>query len=92
MDESVLQVLSKALTHLVFRNGVIEELHANGGCLDDGTMKRLNKDVNNRIYTVLAIWFNGKKEETEQLKYTLNFLAKYYGQDWDRAERIDILI
>jgi hypothetical protein len=40
MDERTLQALSKALTHLVFRN----------------------------------------------------FLAKYYGQGWDRAERIDILI
>ena len=55
MDERTLQALSKALTHLVFRNGVVENLHADSACLDDATMKKLNIDVNNRIYTVLDI-------------------------------------
>ena len=92
MDEQTLQALSKALTHLVFRNGVVENLHADSACLDDATMKKLNIDVNNRIYTVFDIWFNGTVEEVERLEYTLSFLTKYYGQGWDRAERIDILI
>ena len=65
MDEQILQALSKALTHLVFRNGVVENLHADSACLDDATMKKLNIDVNNRIYTVLDIWFNGTVEEVK---------------------------
>ena len=43
-------------------------------------MKKLNIDVNNRIYTVLDIWFNGTVEEVERLERMLNFLARYYGQ------------
>ncbi len=92
MDEQALQALSRALTHLVFRNGIVENLHANGACLDDETMKKLNKDINNRIYTVLDIWFNGTEEETERLVFTLNFLARYYGKNWNQAEWIDLLI
>ena len=92
MDERTLQALSKALTHLVFRNGTVENLHAEGACLDDETMKQLNIDINNRIYTMLDIWFNGTEEEVERLEYILNFLGKYYGQSWYPAEWIDLLM
>lgn len=68
MDERTLQALSKALTHLVFRNGIVENLHAAGANLDDETMKQLNMDINHRIYTVLNIWFNGTEEEVERLE------------------------
>ena len=50
--------MSRALTHLVYRNTVVEDLHAEGVCLDDETMKIINKEVNNRIYT--QIIFNMK--------------------------------
>lgn len=63
MDERTLQALSKALTHLIFRNGVVENLHADGACLDNETMEKLNKDINNRFYTLLSIWFNGTDEK-----------------------------
>ena len=86
MDEQTLQALSKALTHLVFRNGIVENLHASCANLDDEVMKQLNIDINNRIYTVLDIWFNGTEEEVERLEHILNFLAKYYGQSWYQAE------
>lgn len=92
MDEQTLQALSKALTHLVFRNGVVENLHADSACLADATMKKLNMDVNNRIYTVLDIWFNRTVEEVERLERILNFLARYYGQSWDEAVRIELLM
>ena len=39
MDEQTLQELSKALTQLVFRKGVVENLHVAGINLDDETMK-----------------------------------------------------
>ena len=92
MDERTLQALSKALTHLVFRNGIVENLHAAGANLDDETMKQLNMDINNRIYTVLDIWFNGTEEEMERLERILNFLAKYYGNSWNQEEWIDLLM
>ena len=92
MDERTLQALSKALTHLVFRNGTVENLHAEGVCLDDETMIQLNIDINNRIYTVFDIWFNGTEDEVERLECILYFLAKYYGQSWYPAEWIDLLM
>lgn len=91
MDERTLQALSKALTLLIFRNGAVENLHASGTVLDDAAMKVLNKDVNNRFYTLLTLWFNGAEEDAKQLERALNFLARFYGQDWDRAEFIRII-
>ena len=92
MDERILQPLSKALTLLLFRNGAVETLHASGACLDDDTMMKLNKDVNNRIYTVLTVWMNGTDEDIVRLERSLNFLAKFYGHNWDAARTIDILM
>lgn len=92
MDERTLQALSKALTLLIFRNGTVENLHADGACLDDDTMAKLNRDVNNRIYTLLTVWFNGTDDEIDRLERSLNFLAKFYGQNWDYAKIVDILM
>ena len=91
MDDRTLQALSKALTLLIFRNGAVENLHASDAVLDDTTMKILNKDINNRFYTVLSIWFKGEEKEIGKLEQMLNFLARFYGQDWDRAEFIEII-
>ena len=32
MDEELLQTISKALTHLVYRNTIVEDLHADCEC------------------------------------------------------------
>ena len=40
MDERTLQALSKALTHHVFCNGIVEDLHAISASLDDKRMRR----------------------------------------------------
>lgn len=92
MDEQTLQTLSNALTHLCFRNGAVETLHKIGACLDDETMKTLNMDINNRIYSLLSVCFHGSEEERERLEHTLNFLAKHYGQNWEPAKQIDLLM
>lgn len=65
---------------------------SNGACLDNEIMKKLNKDINNRFYTLLTIWFNGTDKEEMRLERTLNFLAKFYGQNWGKAKIIDILM
>ena len=56
------------------------------------TMTKLNRDINNRFYTLLTLWFYGTDEETKRLEHTLNFLAKNYGNDWDKAERVELLM
>ena len=91
MDERTLQALSKALTLLIFRNGAVEDLHTGGACLDNTAMAKLNRDVNNRIYTVLTVWLKGSDEDIHRLERSLNFLARYYGHNWDPAKPVDIL-
>lgn len=91
MDEQTLQALSRALTLLIFRNGAVEELHAKGERLTDETMRILNMDINNRFYTLLALWFNGTEEDNAKLERTLNFLARFYGREWDKAQWIKLM-
>lgn len=91
MDEQTLQALSRALTLLIFRNGAVEELHAKGESLTDETMRILNMDINNRFYTLLSLWFNGTEEDNAKLERTLNFLARFYGREWDKAQRIKLI-
>ena len=76
---------------MIFRNGAVEELHAKGESLTDETMRILNMDINNRFYTLLSLWFNGMEEDNAKLERTLNFLARFYGRDWDKAQRIKLI-
>ena len=80
MNEEILQNMSRALTHLVFRNGIVEKLHSEGRCLDNETMKILNKDINNRMYTYLSACFAGDEIELEKLVRCLIHI--YYFQNF----------
>ena len=73
--------LSKAVVHYAFRNGPIEDMHANGQ-LSESDMKTLNKFMNNRIATLLYLL-----KEQDWLRLSL-FLApyEYYGTEWDKPE------
>lgn len=53
LDDDELKLLSVELTRLVFRDGVAEELHSKDAVMHQTTMKALNIDVTNRIYSVL---------------------------------------
>ena len=43
MDKELLQTVSKSLTHMIYRNTIVEDLHAEGARLDDETMKIIYK-------------------------------------------------
>lgn len=73
--------ISKAITHYVFRNGPVEDMHANGQ-LTEENMKTLNKYMVNRIAGLLKLINDG---EWIKIELMLNFL-QYYGVDWDKAE------
>lgn len=88
MDEELLQILSRALTHLVYRNTVVEDLHAEGVCLDDETMKIINKEVNNRIYTLLNWYFSENEEDRDFVAQLVSF-SSMFGSDWDKAEMLE---
>ena len=75
-------VLARGLTHLIFRNGAVESLHAEEAPLTDDAMKQLNKDVYNRIYSLLTM----DPEKVEQLAALHGML---YGDSWDAPEVVD---
>lgn len=85
MNEELLQAIARSLTHLVYRNTIVEDLHADGACLDDRTMKIINKEVNNRIYTLLK-WYLSENEDDRNFVAQLVSFAAIYGSDWDKAE------
>lgn len=86
-NKNFLQATSVFLTHQFFRNGVVEDLHAGDSAkLTDETMKILNKDINNRIYTFLYLWYSGDEEFKELLLDCLKFINDNTQSDWDPAE------
>ena len=73
--------LSKAIVHYVFRNGPVEDMHANGQ-LSDADMKTLNQYMNNRVATLLYLL-----KEQDFMRLALFFDSyQYYGTEWDEPE------
>ncbi len=73
--------ISKALTHYVFRNGPVEDMHANHQ-LSQEDMKTLNKYMVNKIAGLLKLVNDG-----HWLKIELMLIAlKNYGVEWDPCE------
>lgn len=73
--------ISKAITHFVFRNGPVEDMHANNQ-LSEADMKTLNKYMVNRIAGLLtAIADNNWLQLEALLSY-----YKLFGTGWDKAE------
>ena len=63
-QDKVLQVLAKALTVSIYRNGAIEDVHSgmngeyeNFNGIPNELMKIVNKDVCNKMYTMLTLLF-----------------------------------
>lgn len=88
VDEERLQDVSRALTHLVFRNTIVEDLHAEGAKLDDKTMKIINKEVNNRIYTLIKWYISDSENERALVKYLVELSTIYGKNTWDKAEQL----
>ena len=73
--------ISKALTHYVFRNGPVEDMHANHQ-LSQEDMKRLNKYMVDRIAGLLKLI-----NDEQWLKIELMLSAlRNYGVEWDPCE------
>lgn len=87
-NDDELQLLSRALTHLIFRNSIIEDFHSELPDLSDEVMCALNKDINNRIYTLLNLWFDKTPESQERLNNLIKFSAMF-GSNWDKARLLD---
>lgn len=73
--------IAKALTHYIFRNGPVEDMHANNQ-LSQQDMKTLNKFMVNKIAGLLSLINDGEWLKIEML---LAFMSNY-GKTWDKAE------
>ena len=73
--------VSKALTHYIFRNGPVEDMHSVGK-LTEEDMKTLNKYMVNRIAGLLKLVQEG---EWLKISIMLDYL-KYSGSNWDKVE------
>lgn len=76
-----IDTISIALTHYLFRNGPVEDMHS-AGKLSQEDMKTLNKFIVNRIAGLLTTINNENWEAIENL---LNFYS-LFGKKWDKPE------
>ena len=61
IEEEELQDISRALTHMLFRNvPLIEEIHTKQLVIATKLMKNINIEINNRVYSMLYIWLGGR--------------------------------
>lgn len=72
---------AKALTHYIFRNGPVEDMHCSGK-LSEEDMKTLNQFMVNRIAGVLLYI---REEKWMQLELVYSHYCRY-GQHWDAAQ------
>ncbi len=81
MKKENIDWISKALTHYFFRNGPVEDMHANNQ-LSQSDMKILNKYMVNKIAGLLSLICDG---EWLKIGLLLEYLSQY-GAEWDKAE------
>lgn len=79
LDKDNFDTISIALTHYLFRNGPVEDMHSDGK-LSQEDMKTLNKFMVNRISGLLKTLDKG---EWLKLELLLNFYS-LFGRNWDK--------
>ncbi|SHI42212.1 hypothetical protein [Desulfofundulus thermosubterraneus] len=84
-NKDFLTSVAKAVTHFAFRNGPVEDLHANGQ-LSQQDMKILNKFMVNRLAYVFHLIFTG---QWEKFFYLVAAHDLIFGHDWDDPELDD---
>ncbi len=83
LSKENISMISKAITHFAFRNGPIEDIHAdpNKG-LTDSDMKKLNKFMVNRLAHIFTLMIDERWIELDML---IGQIDLFYGKNWDKA-------
>lgn len=89
-----IKITAKSLAHLCYREGYIEHLHGDKTKnLYDSDMKLLNKDIYNRIYTILLLLMGPLEDtENEEIADSIRNHLMYNswqincGSNWDEPE------
>jgi len=76
---------AKAIVALAVRNGYLEDIHAEGLVVDDEVMKKLIKEVVNRVYTLLLL----REENIKKYIATLAIQNFFYTRRWADPEKDD---
>lgn len=94
-DKDIIHNLSVATTHLIYRNGPVENMHADGK-LTDQAMKNINKFMVNRLGGVFSILLNPQKVEIIKNSYEdyidnlTNAVIEYCFIEVIQSSKIDI--
>ncbi|PPQ47384.1 hypothetical protein C5G87_18920 [Paenibacillus peoriae] len=87
LDIQNINMISKAITHFVFRNGPIEDMHAHpNNQLSESDMKTLNKFMVNRLAYIFTLIIEERWIEFDLLIRNTDLM---YGHGWDEAEPDD---
>lgn len=79
--------ISKAVTHFAFRNGPIEDMHADvTKNITDEDMQKLNKYMVNRVAYIFTLILEERWMEFNFLVENMNLM---FGQHWDEAVQDD---
>ncbi len=85
-DEGITKI-AKAITHFAFRNGPIEDMHADKTKnITDDDMKILNKYMVNRLAHIFNLI---KEDQWLELHFLVDSFDNMYGINWDDAEPDD---
>ncbi|MYL58643.1 hypothetical protein GLW20_14145 [Virgibacillus halodenitrificans] len=79
--------ISKAVTHFAFRNGPIEDMHADvTKNITDEDMKKLNKYMVNRVAYIFTLILEDRWMEFNYLVENMNLM---FGHHWDEVVQDD---
>lgn len=81
LTQDNLDKIAKAITHYAFRNGPVEDIHANNQLTQDD-MKVLNKYMVNCIGGLIQMMLDGEWLKVEALIEAY----KCYGSEWDEVD------
>ena len=81
LQEENIDMLSKAITHYIFRNGPVESMHAEGK-LSQEDMYALNKYMVNKLATLFTLAFDNDWILFEQILSYHSLCGRF----WDKAE------
>lgn len=77
-----IDAMAKAITQYAFRDGPVEDMHADSK-LSDEDMKTLNKFMVNRVASILSMMIDGRWIEFEAIVSRYESMS---GKGWDKAE------
>jgi len=76
---SEIELEAKAIAAICFRNSYLEDIHSKNTSITDDEMKKLMKDVVNRIYTLLLLKNKNLTAYTALLKFANEAYTKSLG-------------